>query len=74
MSNKTGGRKKSDERRSDEELVQRIALIDTLLKNIEAKISTQANASLGDFIRLLQLKRELEAEVPRDIRVSWVDQ
>jgi hypothetical protein len=74
VSRQSGRSNKSGDKRSDEELIQRITLIDTLLKNIETKISTQANASLGDFIRLLQLKRELEAEMPRDIRVSWVDQ
>jgi hypothetical protein len=73
VSKRQGGKRRSDGNLADEALIERIELIDTLLKNVETKINTQANASLGDFIRLLQLKRELEAELPRDIRVRWVE-
>jgi hypothetical protein len=30
-------------------------------------------ATLGDYIKLVQLQKELEAEEPRDITVGWVD-
>jgi hypothetical protein len=30
-------------------------------------------ASLADYIRLVQLEKELEADEPREIKVTWVD-
>jgi len=33
----------------------------------------ELKASVTDFIRLLQLYRELDGEAPREIRVQWVD-
>ena len=29
--------------------------------------------SIGDFVRLLQLRKELEQELPREITVTWVE-
>jgi hypothetical protein len=29
--------------------------------------------TVGDFIRLVQLREELEAEEPKEIRVTWVE-
>jgi len=45
-----------------------------LLEKMEAKLGGRnVKASLGDYIRLMQLHRELEEEEPRDITVTWVD-
>ena len=33
----------------------------------------EAKASLGDFIRLLQLQREMEEDAPKEVRVTWVE-
>ena len=30
-------------------------------------------ATLGDYIRLVQLQTELEEEEPKDIKVTWVE-
>lgn len=41
---------------------------------MEQKIGEgEVKATLGDYIRLVQLQKELEEEEPRDIRVTWVD-
>jgi hypothetical protein len=41
---------------------------------VEQKITKgDMKASLGDYIRLVQLQKELEEEEPRDIQVTWVD-
>jgi hypothetical protein len=72
------GRKTSTKNRSsadgkaEEELKKRMATVNSLIASVEDKIKTD-KATLGDFIRLLQLQKELEAEVPRDIQVSWVE-
>jgi hypothetical protein len=57
-------------RRSKKEarVVQKV--IESIEEKIEAK---EIKATLGDFIRLLQLRKELEEEQPREIEVTWVD-
>ena len=46
-----------------------------LLKNLETKVNKEGfKATLGDFIRLVQLERELaDEDEPREIRVTWVE-
>jgi hypothetical protein len=46
-----------------------------LLHRLEATMATETpKANLGDFIRLVQLERELaDEETPREIRVTWVE-
>jgi len=50
------------------------AVVKKLLKNVEKKLGGEdVKATLGDYIRLVQLQQELEDEEPRDITVTWVD-
>jgi hypothetical protein len=50
------------------------AAVKKLLKNVEKKlVGEDVKASLGDYIRLLQLQQELEEEEPKDIKVTWVE-
>ena len=51
------------------------ALIRRAIENIEEKIeANDVKASIGDFIRLLQLEKELEPDRPRAVKVTWVEQ
>ena len=49
--------------------------IQKLLGDIETRLeSDSGKASISDYIRLLQLERELEEEEgPQEIKVSWVE-
>jgi hypothetical protein len=48
-------------------------VVKKLLKNVEKKLGGEdVKASLGDYIRLMQLQKELEEE-PEDITVTWVE-
>jgi hypothetical protein len=50
------------------------AVVTKLLKNVEKKLGGEdVKATLGDYIRLVQLQQELEEEEPKDIKVTWVD-
>jgi hypothetical protein len=50
------------------------AVVEKLLKNVEKKLAGKnVKATLGDYIKLMQLQTELEAEEPKDIKVTWVD-
>jgi hypothetical protein len=46
-----------------------------LLRKLEKKLEEETpKASLGDFIRLVQLEKELaDEETPREIKVTWVE-
>jgi hypothetical protein len=44
-----------------------------LLEKLEQKLGTNMKASLGDYIRLLQLQKELEKDEVREIKVRWVE-
>jgi hypothetical protein len=50
------------------------AVVTKLLKNVEKKLGGEdVKATLGDYIRLVQLQQELEEEEPGDITVTWVE-
>ena len=50
------------------------AVVKKLLKNVEKKLGGEdVKATLGDYIRLVQLQQELEEEEPKDITVTWVE-
>jgi hypothetical protein len=42
-------------------------------KKVEAKLKKDTKATLGDYIRLVQLQKELEVEDVREIKVTWID-
>jgi len=44
-----------------------------LLSLIEEKLKVETKGTLGDYIRLVQLQKEIEEVDPRDIKVGWVD-
>ena len=45
-----------------------------LLQKLEEQMGGgEVKASLGDYIRLVQLHKELAEEAPREIKVTWVD-
>ncbi|MEO5924143.1 MAG: hypothetical protein ABIR70_09970 [Bryobacteraceae bacterium] len=45
-----------------------------LLEKVEKKLGgEEMKATLADYIRLVQLKKELEEDEPREIRVTWVE-
>jgi hypothetical protein len=46
-----------------------------LLAKVEERLQNDASSkvSIGDYIRLLQMKRELDQKKPRDVEVKWVD-
>ncbi len=53
---------------------ERAEVVKTLLKKVEAKLAKGVEkASLADYIRLVQLHKELDEETPREIKVSWVE-
>ena len=55
-------------KKSKAEVVQKI------LERVEDKLKhDDVKATLGDYIRLVQLEKELEDEEPREIKVTWIE-
>ena len=48
--------------------------VQSMLTKIETKMKgDQMKATLGDYIRLVQLHKELDDESPKEIKVTWVE-
>ena len=49
-------------------------VVEQILEKVEQKLGQgDVKATLGDYIRLVQLQKELEDEEPGEITVTWVD-
>jgi hypothetical protein len=52
----------------------RADLLENAIQSIEKKLGAgDLKATFADFIRLLQLQKELQAGEPREIKVTWID-
>lgn len=50
------------------------ALIGDLLRKLEYKLESEDfKATLSDYIKLLQLEKELAADQIKEIKVTWID-
>lgn len=59
---------------SKEKTESRSEMIEELVQEARQKVlKKDCKVSVGDLIRLLQYKQELEAEQPKEIRVTWID-
>jgi hypothetical protein len=54
--------------------MKRAQMVERILKKLETAFTNDGvKATLGDYIRLVQLRKELEDDEPREIRVTWVE-
>lgn len=67
---KTSHRGQTSRRRGS----KRAALVERAIESIEQKLgSSDVKATFADFIRLLQLQKELQGDEPREIKVTWIN-
>ncbi len=53
---------------------KKAAVVEQIIEKVEQKLGEgEMKATLGDYIRLVQLQKELEDEEPGEITVTWVD-
>jgi len=53
---------------------RRAQFVENAIEKIEAKLGAEdVKATFADFIRLLQLQKELQADQPHEIKVTWVE-
>jgi hypothetical protein len=48
-------------------------VVGIIRRKVETKLRKDAKATLGDYIRLVQLEKDLEADEPKQITVTWVE-
>ena len=49
-------------------------LVDQAIKGIEGKLGNPADPlTIGDYLKLMQLQKEIEDETPTEIKVTWVE-
>ena len=66
----SGGRRKEERKKR----ASKAEMIEDMIQQTQEKLrGKEAKASLGDFIRLLQLQREMEEDAPKEVRVTWVE-
>ena len=52
----------------------RAELLEKAIQKIEERLgSSDVKATFSDFIRLLQLQKEMQIDQPREIKVTWID-
>lgn len=65
----TKGKTGKDRRRPN-----KARLVTKVIRKLEKKLEAdELKPTVGDFIRLLQLEKELDDEQPQEIKVSWVE-
>jgi hypothetical protein len=53
---------------------ERARLLEKAIQKIEEKLgANDVKATFGDFIRLLQLQKELQVDEPKEIKVTWIE-
>jgi hypothetical protein len=49
------------------------AMLRGMLEKVESKIGAGDLKALGDYLKLVQMLRELEEDEPKEIRVTWTE-
>jgi hypothetical protein len=53
---------------------KQVRVVKIIIQKVEAKLQKEvAKATLGDYIKLLQLEKDLEEGEQREIKVTWVE-
>ena len=58
--------------RGTERMQSVAAMIRGLLKTAESKVGAGDLKALGDYLKLVQMLKEVEEQEPREIKVTWV--
>ena len=49
-------------------------VLESVLKTMEEKLTAEDfKPSLGDFLKLIQMEKEIAEESPKEIKVTWVE-
>lgn len=69
---KAKGRGPGKKDAAESERIQK--LVDEAIEGIEKRLSDEkAPPTIGDYLKVMQLQKEIEEESPKEIKVTWVD-
>jgi hypothetical protein len=70
------GEKKEESKGAHDQRLGRVAsAIDDAIDNIREKLTSEdLRASVSDLVRLIQLRKELTDDAPRQVTVRWVEE
>ena len=53
---------------------RKLGAIETMIKGFESTLKEKgAKLTVSEYIRLLQIRNEMKAEEPKEIKVTWVE-
>jgi len=67
------GRRRSGQKgTADRQLIEK--LVEEAIAGIEKRLSdTKSPPSIGDYLKVMQLQKEIADEAPKEIRITWVE-
>ena len=72
--NKPAGRESETAPQDEPKQQSQAEVVDKMIHRFGEKLDAdKVNVTVGDFIRLVQFRKELDEEDPKEIRVTWVD-
>jgi hypothetical protein len=69
------GSKDGDQKKKGDHGRRLASAIDDAIENIRGKLTTDdLRASISDLVRLIQLRKELNDEAPKQVTVRWIEE
>jgi len=69
-----GTRKQVDEKGTGSRKRAQAAALDKMIREFEAKAkNADVKLTVAEYIRMVQLREEMQAEEPKEIKVTWVE-
>ena len=48
-------------------------LVRNAMKGLETRLGGEDKPSIGDYLKVMQLQKEIEEDGPKEIKVTWVE-
>ena len=52
---------------------RRAEAVDKAIVAFEKKLDKEANVTVGEYIRLVQLQKEIDGDEPKDVSATWIE-
>jgi hypothetical protein len=61
----------SSKKSADRERIKK--LVENAMAGLETRLGDGKTPTIGDYLKVMQLQKELEEEGPKEIKVTWVE-